>query len=296
MAIRFDGQVAIVTGAGRGIGREYALDLARRGASVVVNDLGAAVGGEGGDAGPAQQVVDEIIAAGGKAVANTDSVATADGGFNLVKTAIDAYGRADIVIHNAGILRDRAFQNITEEDWNAVFAVHVGGAYNVLKAAWPTMRQQQYGRVVLATSNSGYFGNFGQANYGAAKTALIGLMNVLKLEGAKYNIKVNCIGPSAYTRMTAPFMSEDRAATMGPEHVAPAVTYLCSTQCEDSGLVIEAGAGFYRRVALVRTPGVEFDPTEHKDGDWVAENWSNIVRFTEPQEMWDMWTPVSRDG
>lgn len=290
MPVRLDGRVAVVTGAGRGLGRAYALDLARLGASVVVNDLGAGLDGTGTDASPAQMVVDEITTHGGTARANTDSIATYDGGYRLIEAAVEAFGRIDVVVHNAGILRDRAFQNITPEDWDAVFAVHAAGAYNVLKAAWPVMRQQSYGRVVLATSNSGYFGNFGQANYGAAKTALVGLMNVLKLEGSKYNICVNCIGPSAHTRMTAPFMNEERAATMDPAHVAPAVSFLCSEQCQSSGLIIEAGGGFYRSVAFVRGAGVEFEPSEYKDVDWVAENWTRVTDLSPHQTMWDMWT------
>ena len=191
MTIRFDGQVALVTGAGAGLGRAYAVDLALRGARVVVNDLGGNPFGEGEDRAPAQKVADEIMAMGGEAVANFDSVSSYDGGFNMVKTAIDTFGRLDVVICNAGILRDVAFHNMSEADWDAIFAVHAKGAFTVLRAAWPVFRQQGYGRVVLTTSSSGIYGQFGQSNYGAAKTAMLGLMNVLKQEGGKYNGNVN---------------------------------------------------------------------------------------------------------
>src|SRR4029077_17436716 len=198
----FDGRVAVVTGAGGGLGRSHALELARRGAQVVVNDLGGAVDGTGGSASAAEQGVGEIRAAGGEAVANADSVATPDGGTAIVECALDTFGRIDIVVNNAGILRDAAFKNVTPELLDAVIDVHLKGAFNVLRTAWPVLREQNYGRVVNTSSGSGLFGNFGQSNYGAAKAGLMGLTRVLSIEGARNNVMVNAIAPIARTRMT----------------------------------------------------------------------------------------------
>jgi NAD(P)-dependent dehydrogenase (short-subunit alcohol dehydrogenase family) len=200
--IRFDGRVAIVTGAGGGLGRAHALLLASRGAKVVVNDLGGTREGTGAGTAMADKVVDEIKAAGGEAVANYDGVDTAAGGESIVKTAVDAFGKVDILINNAGILRDRAFHNLTEEDWEKVLAVHLKGAYCVTQPAFRVMRQNSYGRIVFTTSAAGLYGNFGQTNYGAAKLALVGLMNTLKIEGQKYNIFANTIAPLAISRLT----------------------------------------------------------------------------------------------
>lgn len=286
MAIRFDGQVALVTGAGAGLGRAYALDLARRGAKVVVNDLGGDPHGRGENTAPAQKVVDEIKAAGGEAVANFDSVASYDGGFNMVKTAIDTFGRLDIVICNAGILRDVAFHNMSEDDWDSVFAVHIKGSFTVLRAAWPVFRQQSYGRVILTTSSSGIYGQFGQANYGAAKTAMLGLMNVLKQEGAKYNVTVNTIAPVAGTRLTATVMPQEMVERLKPEHVVPAVVYMVSKECTDSGLVIEAGAGNFNRAAIVKGKGVQPGMDTVKDAEWVQQNWAAITDLTGAEPMW----------
>ena len=205
-ALGFDGKVAIITGAGGGLGKQHALSLASRGALVVVNDLGGAVDGSGSDAGAAQLVVDEIKAAGGEAVADTDSVATPEGGEAIVQTAIDAFGRIDIVINNAGILRDKTFHNMTPDLLDPVLDVHLKGAFNVTKPAWVHMREQQYGRVISTSSAAGVFGNFGQTNYGAAKMGLVGLTRVLAVEGARYNIKANAIAPLALTRMTEDIM------------------------------------------------------------------------------------------
>jgi len=198
----YDGKVAVITGAGGGLGRQHALLLASRGALIVVNDLGGAVDGGGSDASAAQKVVDEIRAAGGEAVANHDSVSTPEGGESIIKTAIDAYGRVDIVINNAGILRDKTFHNMTSEFVDPVIDVHLKGAFNVTRPAWIHMREQGYGRVISTSSAAGIFGNFGQANYGAAKMGLVGFTRVLAAEGAKYNIKSNVIAPLALTRMT----------------------------------------------------------------------------------------------
>lgn len=286
MAISFEGQVAVVTGAGAGLGRAYALDLAKRGAKVVVNDLGGDPHGQGENRAAAQKVVDEIKAAGGEAVANFNSVADYDGGFNIVKTAIDTYGRLDVVICNAGILRDVAFHNMSEDDWDKVFAVHIKGSFTVLRAAWPVFRQQSYGRVVLTTSSSGIYGQFGQANYGAAKTAMLGLMNVLKQEGAKYNVNVNTIAPVAGTRLTQTVMPQEMVDRLKPEFVVPAVTYMVSKDCNDSGLVIEAGAGSFNRAAIVKGPGVQPGLAELKDAEWVQSEWGKITSLEGAEPMW----------
>ncbi len=286
MAISFEGQVALVTGAGAGLGRAYALDLAKRGAKVVVNDLGGDPNGVGESRAAAQKVVDEIKAAGGEAVPNYNSVADYDGGFEMVKTAIDTWGRLDVVICNAGILRDLAFHNMSEDDWDKVFAVHIKGSFTVLRAAWPVFRQQSYGRVVLTTSSSGIYGQFGQANYGAAKTAMLGLMNVLKQEGAKYNVMVNTIAPVAGTRLTQTVMPQEMIDRLKPELVAPAVVYLVSKENTDSGVVIEAGAGNFNRAAIVKGPGVQPGMADMKDAEWVQANWDKITSLEGAQVMW----------
>lgn len=286
MAISFEGQVALVTGAGNGLGRAYALDLAKRGAKVVVNDLGGDPHGQGENASAAQKVVDEIKAAGGEAAANHDSVSSYDGGFNMVKTAIDNFGRLDVVICNAGILRDTAFHNMSEDDWDKVFAVHIKGSFTVLRAAWPVFRQQAYGRVVLTTSSSGIYGQFGQANYGAAKTAMLGLMNVLKQEGVKYNVNVNTIAPVAGTRLTQSVMSQEMVDKLVPEMVVPAVTYLVSKDCADSGLIIEAGAGNFNRAAIVKGPGIRPGMDDLKSAEWCQENWPAITSLEGAEPQW----------
>ena len=286
MAISFEGQVALITGAGNGLGRAYALDLAKRGAKVVVNDLGGDPHGQGENASAAQKVVDEIKASGGEAAASHDSVSSYDGGFNMVKTAIDNFGRLDIVICNAGILRDTAFHNMSEEDWDKVFAVHIKGSFTVLRAAWPVFRQQAYGRVVLTTSSSGIYGQFGQANYGAAKTAMLGLMNVLKQEGVKYNVNVNTIAPVAGTRLTQSVMSQEMVDKLVPEMVVPAVTYMVSKECTDSGFVIEAGAGNFNRAAIVKGPGIRPGMDDLKSAEWCQENWPAITSLEGAEPQW----------
>ena len=286
MAISLEGQVALVTGSGRGLGRSYAMDLARRGAKVVINDLGGAIDGSGSDLSPADQVVAEIKAAGGQAIANRDSVTSYEGGYNMVKAAMDEWGRLDIVICNAGILRDLAFHNMSELDWDAVIATHMKGCYTVLHAAWPVFRQQSYGRVVMATSSSGLYGNFGQANYSAAKLGIVGLMNTLKFEGDKYNVMVNCIAPVAATRMTENILPKEALAAMSPEHVVPAVTYMCSSECTKSGMTIEAGAGGYNRTALIKGPQVKNPDGQVKDAEWFAANFGAISSLEGGQVMW----------
>ena len=286
MTIRFDGQVALVTGAGAGLGRAYALDLAARGAKVVVNDLGGDPHGQGENRAAAQKVVDEIKAAGGEGVPNFDSVSSYDGGFNMVKTAIDTYGRLDVVICNAGILRYVALHNMIEEDWDKVFAVHLKGSFTVLRAAWPVFRQQSYGRVMLTTSSSGIWGQFGQANYGAAKTGMLGLMNVLKQEGVKYNTMVNTVAPVAGTRLTASVMPQEMVDKLKPEFVSPAVVYMVSNECSTSGYVIEAGAGNFSRASMVKGPGAQPGMAANLDAEWVQANWDRICSLEGAVPMW----------
>ena len=253
--IGYDNKVAIITGAGGGLGREHALLLASRGARIVVNDLGGSVDGSGSEAGPAQQVVDEIEAAGGEAVANTDSVATPEGGEAIVQTAIDAFGRIDIVINNAGILRDKTFHNMTPELLDPVLDVHLKGAFYVTRPAWVHFREQGYGRVVSTASSAGVLGNFGQTNYGAAKMGLVGFTRVLAVEGAKYNIKANAIAPIAKTRMT-----EDLLGALGdklePSEVAPVVAWLVHEDCPVTCEVYSVGGGMVARMFIGLTEGI----------------------------------------
>ena len=256
--IRFDGRVAIVTGAGGGLGRTYALLLASRGAKVVVNDLGGAADGTGSGSAMADQVVEEIKAAGGEAVANYDGVDTAEGGANIVKTAVDAFGKVDILINNAGILRDKSFIKMEEETWDKIYAVHVKGAYYVTKAAFPIMKVNGYGRILMTTSAAGLYGNFGQTNYGSAKMALVGFMSSLKLEGQKYNVLVNTLAPFAGSRLTATVMPPDILEKLAPEMIAPAVAYLTSEACQETGIIISAGGGYFARAAVVEGPGHTF--------------------------------------
>jgi len=250
----FDGKVAIITGAGGGLGREHALLLASRGAQVVVNDLGGSVSGEGGDAGPAQRVADEITAAGGIAVADTNSVSTPEGGEAIVQTAIDQFGRIDIVVNNAGILRDKTFHNLTPELLNPVLDVHLKGAFYVTRPAWVRMREQSYGRVVNTSSNSGLLGNFGQTSYGAAKMGLVGLTRVLAIEGAKYNIKANAIAPVAKTRMTEELFGAV-GEKLDPALVSPIVAWLAHEDCPVTGEVYSAAGGRIARMFIGLTPG-----------------------------------------
>jgi NAD(P)-dependent dehydrogenase (short-subunit alcohol dehydrogenase family)/acyl dehydratase/putative sterol carrier protein len=254
--IHMDGKVAVITGAGAGLGRAYALELARRGARVVVNDLGGARDGSGeGASKAADNVVAEIKKAGGEAVANYDSVSTAAGGEAIINTAIDAFERVDILINNAGILRDRSLVKMSDPEWQQVLAVHLDGAYNVTRPALRHMRGQGYGRIVLTTSAAGLHGNFGQTNYSAAKLALVGLMNTLKLEGKKYDIKVNTVAPIATTRLTDDILPPDMKDKLQPEFVVPLVLYLSAEQCPDTGGIFNAGMGFFSKVAVVTGPG-----------------------------------------
>jgi NAD(P)-dependent dehydrogenase (short-subunit alcohol dehydrogenase family) len=256
MTIRFDNRVAVVTGAGNGLGRAHALLLASRGARVVVNDPGGTVDGKGGDHAAADKVVAEIKAAGGQAVPNYDSVADPKSAANIVKAAVDSFGTVDIVVNNAGVLRDKTFHNMTVEDFDFVVKVHFLGTAYVTHAAWPIMRARAYGRVVVTSSNSGIYGNFGQANYGGAKLAVVGFMNALRLEGQKYNIFVNALAPVAGTRMTESLMPPEMLEKIKPEFVSPMVAYLCSEQCQRTGEIWSAGAGYFARIEYREAPGL----------------------------------------
>ncbi len=245
--IRFDGRVAIVTGAGGGLGKTYALELGRRGASVVVNDLGGSKEGTGGGSSMADETVKEINEAGGKAVANYDSVATPEGGEAICKTAVDNFGKVDIVINNAGILRDKSFAKLEPADLEAVVDVHLKGAFFVSQPAFRRMKENNYGRFIFTSSGAGIFGNFGQTNYGAAKMGLVGLSNVLAVEGAKNNIKSNVIAPIAKTRLTEGLLG-GMAEALDPNYVTPLVTYLVSEQCDLTHEIFDVGGGRYARV------------------------------------------------
>ena len=262
MSLRLDNRVAIVTGAGAGLGREHALLLAARGAKLVVNDLGGAVDGRGGDHAAADKVVAAIKAAGGEAVASYDSVADAKSAQNIIDTAVKAFGRVDILVNNAGILRDKSFAKMDLADYQTVIQVHLMGAVYCSHAAWPIMYQQKYGRIVMTTSVAGTNGNFGQTNYGAAKMAVLGLMNCLAIEGRKNNILVNAISPGAATRMTEGLIPGPIAKYEGPELVSPAVAWLCSEKCEETATIIAASAGGFSRVQFFQTKGVQFDPAK----------------------------------
>jgi NAD(P)-dependent dehydrogenase (short-subunit alcohol dehydrogenase family) len=274
-------RVIVVTGAGGGLGREYALTLAAEGASVVVNDLGGSRDGTGAGHNMADQVVAEIKDAGGRAVANYDSVAEPKGAENIIKTALDEFGAVHGVVSNAGILRDGTFHKMSFENWDAVLKVHLYGGYNVIRAAWPHFREQSYGRVVVATSTSGLFGNFGQANYGAAKLGLVGMINTLAQEGAKYNIRTNAIAPIAATRMTQDIMPPEVLEKLTPEFVAPVVAYLCTEECPDSAAVFVVGGGKVQRVALFQNEGANFEkPPSVQD---VAAHWREISDLSNAQ-------------
>jgi len=284
--IRFDDQVAVVTGAGAGLGRVYALELAKRGAKVVVNDLGGARDGSGkGSSSPADTVVEEIKAAGGEAVANYDSVATPEGGQAIVDAAINAFGRIDILINNAGILRDKTLAKMEPDNWKAVMDVHLNGAYHVTRPAFIKMRENRYGRIIFTTSAAGLYGNFGQTNYSSAKTGLLGFMNTLKLEGDKHNIKVNTVAPVAATRLTEDILPPDLLEKLKPEFVAPLVLYLCSDRCPINGAIYNAGMGYYNRVAIVTGPGTVIGKAgEIPSPEAVAANMNTIKSLTGAEE------------
>ncbi len=274
MSYSFEGKVAIVTGAGGGLGRCHALELARRGARVVVNDLGGAMDGTGGSSDAANAVVEEIRSAGGEAIANGGSVSDRAGAKSMVTDAMDAWGRIDVLINNAGILRDKSFAKMEMEDFQLVLDVHLMGSVYVTKEVWPIMREQNYGRIVMTTSPSGLYGNFGQTNYGAAKLGLVGFMNTLKIEGAKNNIHTNAIAPVAATRMTEDLIPEQAQKALGPELVTPAVVYLCTEEAPN-GVVIQAQGGRFSVACVMENAGVELGVDATVED--VAENYAAIA-------------------
>ncbi len=285
MTIRFDNRVAIVTGAGHGLGRCYALALSARGAKVVVNDIGGAIDGSGGSQAPAESVVAEITAAGGKAVANYDSVADRAGAANIVQAAVDAFGTVDILINNAGIVRDKSFHKMDLDDFEFVLRVHLLGSVFVTHAAYPIMRDKDYGRILMVTSSAGIYGNFGQSNYGAAKMGIVGLMNTLKVESSRNNITVNTLAPLAATRIAEPsgIFEEYDAGLVTPDAVAAMVTYLVSEDCTDSGNVIVATAGYYSKIHIVESTGIHPDPRAPVTAEQLAGQWPQIIELRDPK-------------
>jgi NAD(P)-dependent dehydrogenase (short-subunit alcohol dehydrogenase family) len=273
----FEGKVVIVTGAGGGLGRAHALLFARHGARVIVNDLGGSAHGEGANASAADRVVAEVRDAGGEAVANHDSVTDGD---KIVQNALDTYGRVDVVINNAGILRDKSFAKMEDTDWDLVYRVHVEGAYKVTRAAWPHLREQNYGRIIFTSSTSGIYGNFGQANYGMAKLGLYGLTRTLAIEGRKNNILVNAIAPTGGTRMTEGLIPASVFELLKPELVSPLVVFLGSEQCPDSGGLYEVGGGWMGKVRWERSLGAGFDPRAGFSPQDVAAQWASISDFS----------------
>lgn len=273
--ITFDKRVAVITGAGGGLGRTYALELARRGARVVVNDLGGSVDGTGASTKAADVVVDEIADAGGEAVANYDSVSSEEGGAAIIQTALDSFGTVDIVINNAGILRDKSFAKMEIEDVEAVLDVHLMGAFNVSLPAFRVMKEKNYGRFVFASSASGLFGNFGQANYGAAKAGLAGLSNVVAIEGEKHNIKSNVVAPIAKTRMTEDLLGPF-ADMVAPDQVTPMVVYLCSEANESTHEIFTVGGGRYGRIFIGTNKGWFAGPDEVPDVEDLVDHLETI--------------------
>lgn len=273
-SIELDGRVAVVTGAGGGLGRQHALMLASRGAKLVVNDLGGARDGTGHDARAADQVVAEIVDGGGEAVANHDGVHEWSGGERVVAAAVETFGRIDIVVNNAGILRDRSFTKLTEDDLDAVIAVHLKGSFAVARAAWPHLREQGHGRIINTASGSGLYGNFGQSNYAAAKLGLVGLTRTLAIEGAKYGITSHAIAPIAASRMTEDVFPNHILERLTPEHVAGLVTFLASDACTDTGRIYSVGGGHIARIAIVEGPGTTFDHQPSPED--IAAAWQQI--------------------
>ncbi len=284
MSIRYDGKVAIVTGSGGGLGRSHAIELAKRGAKVVINDLGGGVDGSGGSSEAARAVVAEIEALGGEAIANGANVAKYNEVEAMVKQAMDKWGRVDILVNNAGILRDKSFTKGTLEDFKLVLDVHLMGSVNCTKACWDIMREQAYGRIVVTTSSSGLYGNFGQSNYGSAKMGVIGLMNTLSQEGAKYNIRINALAPTAATRMTEGLIPAEALALLTPETVTPAVLYMVSEDAP-SKTIIAAGAGSFAVARIVESVG-KWLPLDEQTPEGIAAHWdaiSSTVGENQPQ-------------
>ena len=276
MSLDFTDKVVIVTGAGGGLGKSHALEFARRGAKVVVNDLGGAMDGSGGSSEAAEAVVAEIKEAGGEAIANGSSVTDDAGVDNMIKQTMDTYGRIDVLVNNAGVLRDKSFAKMEINDFTFVVDVHLFGTMKPTKAVWPIMKEQGYGRILVTSSSSGLYGNFGQANYGAAKLGVVGFMNTLKLEGQKDNIHINALAPVAWTRMTENLMPAEMEDMLTPERVTPAVVFMCS-EGAPTGKIICAGAGAYTSAAIVETKGVYLG--ENPSAEDVAENWETISKI-----------------
>jgi 3-hydroxyacyl-CoA dehydrogenase/3a,7a,12a-trihydroxy-5b-cholest-24-enoyl-CoA hydratase len=290
--LRYDGRVAIITGAGNGLGRAHALLLASRGAKVVVNDLGGSARGEGKSSAAADKVVEEIRAGGGEAVANYDSVE--DGG-KIVQAALDHFGRIDIVVNNAGILRDVSFHKMTEVDWDLIYRVHVLGAFRVTHAAWPRMRDQGYGRVIVTSSAAGIYGNFGQANYSMAKLGLVGFSNTLAQEGRKYNVRANAIAPIAGSRMTETVLPKELIDALRPEVVSPLVAWLCHESCEETGGLFEVGGGFFSKLRWERTQGLTVRIGRDVTPEQLKKQWATVVDFgksTHPTDVGTALKPV----
>ncbi len=281
MTIRYDGKVAIVTGAGGGLGRSHAIELASRGARVVVNDLGGSVNGEGQNSEAALAVVREIEAAGGEAMAHPANVANMDEVTDMVDQAMAKWGRIDILVNNAGILRDKSFSKMELADFRTVLDVHLMGSVNCTKAVWEIMKAQEYGRIVMTSSSSGLYGNFGQSNYGAAKLGVVGFMNTLAQEGAKYNIRVNALAPTAGTRMTEGLMSEQAFNLLTPETVTPAVLFMVAEDAP-THTIIGAGAGAYAVAKIVETDSVWL-PEDQQTPEGIAAHWEQISQGPETQ-------------
>ena len=281
MTLDYNGKVVIVTGAGGGLGRCHALEFARRGAKVVVNDLGGAVDGSGGSSEAADKVVEEIKTAGGEAMSNGSSVTDDAGVANMVQQTMDAFGRIDVLVNNAGVLRDKSFAKMEIADFDFVVDVHLFGTMKPTKAVWPIMKEQGYGRIMVTSSSSGLYGNFGQSNYGAAKLGVVGFINTLKLEGQKDNIHINALAPVAWTRMTSNLMPPEMEEALAPEQVTPAVVFMCSEQAP-TGKIICAGAGAYAAAQIVETRGMYLGTAPTAED--VAENWEQISKLDDQAE------------
>lgn len=283
MTIRFDNKVVIVTGAGGGLGKQHAIEFAKRGAKVVVNDLGASVDGSGGASETANAVVEEIKAYGGEAIANGSSVSDKQGVDNMVAEIMNKWGRIDVLVNNAGILRDKSFHKISLEEFNAVMDVHFQGSVYTSHAVYPIMREQNFGRIIFTTSSGGLFGNFGQANYGAAKMAMVGLMNCLKIEGHKYNVFSSAVAPVALSRMTEALFPEGVGERFLPEYVTPAVIYLASDNAPN-GAIIGAGAGVFTQFRIFETMGVALGTGENMTPENIAANWDAVSSMDDARE------------
>ena len=281
MTLDYNGKVVIVTGAGGGLGRCHALEFARRGAKVVVNDLGGTVDGSGGSSEAADKVVEEIKTAGGEAISNGSSVTDDAGVANMVQQTMDAYGRIDVLVNNAGVLRDKSFAKMEIADFDFVVDVHLFGTMKPTKAVWQIMKEQGYGRIMVTSSSSGLYGNFGQSNYGAAKLGVVGFINTLKLEGQKDNIHINALAPVAWTRMTSNLMPPEMEEALAPEQVTPAVVFMCSEQAP-TGKIICAGAGAYAAAQIVETRGMYLGTAPTAED--VAKNWEQISKLDDQAE------------